>query len=292
MLFDTHTHVNFQPFLKTYHDVIGRAVSADIMINNVGTQWESSQRSVAIANEYDQGVVASVGLHPLHLFHDVTEEQALGEHVQTIRARAERFDYAAYKRLALSSSKVVAIGECGLDYYHFQRAQVQQFRAELTALQIATLRQHCNLALELDKAVVIHCRDAATHSNNTVQAFLDVLDILRSYNGKLRGVIHCYTGLAEYIPHFLELGFYIGYTGIVSFSDAKEVHAAVRATPLNRLLLETDAPYLTPVPFRGKPNEPAYVRYVAEAVAHVQHISVATVAQQTTANAFELFRLS
>lgn len=292
MLFDTHTHVNFQPFLKTYREVISRAWSADVMINNVGTQWESSQRSVAIANEYDQGVVASVGLHPLHLFHDVTEEQALGEHVQTIRTRAERFDYAAYKQLAQSSPKVVAIGECGLDYYHFQRAQVQQFRAELTALQIATLRQHCDLALELDKAVVIHCRDAATHSSTTIQAFIDVLDILRSYNGKLRGVIHCYTGLAEYIPHFLELGFYIGYTGIVTFPDAKEVQSAVRATPLNRLLLETDAPYLTPVPFRGKPNEPAYVRYVAEAVAHLQQANVVNVATQTTTNAFELFHLS
>lgn len=292
MLFDTHTHVNFQPFLKTYRDVIERALSANIMINNVGTQWESSQRSVAIAEEYDSGVVASVGLHPLHLFHDITEEQQLGEHVQTIRARAERFNYAAYKQLAQSSSKVVAIGECGLDYYHFQRAQVQEWQVELTELQKTTLRQHCDLAVELDKAVVIHCRDAATHSSKTIQAFVDLLEILESYNGKLRGVIHCYTGLAEYIPYFLELGFYVGYTGIVTFPDAKEVHAAVRATPLNRLLLETDAPYLTPVPFRGKPNEPAFVQHVAAGIAHLHSRSVEAVAEQTTTNAFELFRLS
>ncbi|EKD76314.1 MAG: Hydrolase, TatD family [uncultured bacterium] len=292
MLFDSHTHVNFQPFFKTYKEVIGRAQAANIMINNVGTQWESSQRSVAIAEEYKSGVVATVGLHPLHLFHDVTEEQALGEQVQKIRARAERFDYEQYKQLALSSKKVVAIGECGLDYYHFQRAQVQEFREELTALQKSTLRQHCDLALELDKAVVIHCRDAVTHTSRTIQAFLDVLEIVRSYNGKLRGVIHCYTGLPEYVSQFLELGFYIGYTGIATFPDATEVQASVRATPLNRLLLETDAPYLTPMPYRGKPNEPAYVQYVANAIAALQDVSVEQVAKQTTANAFELFRLS
>jgi TatD DNase family protein len=154
------------------------------------------------------------------------------------------------------------------------------------------LRQHCDLALELNKAVVIHCRDAATHSSTTGQAFLDVLEILRSYHGKLRGVIHCYTGLAKYIPHFLELGFYIGYTGIVTFPDAKEVQTAAKATPLNRVLLETDAPYLSPIPFRGKPNEPAYVQYVADAIAHIHSSTLRQVAEQTTTNAFELFRLS
>lgn len=295
MLVDTHTHVNFQPFLDDYRAVIERALSNDIWINNVGTQRESSERSVKVAQEFKRGVYASVGLHPLHLFQDVTEVQPLGEAVQKIRARAERFDYAWYKQLAQSSSKVVAIGECGLDYYHFERSQLESYRSELTTLQQQTLRQHCDLALELNLPVVIHCRDAATHNTETIQAFLDVLEILRSYQGrapKLRGVIHCYTGLASYIPHFLELGFYIGFTGIVTFPQATEVQAAVQATPLDRLLLETDAPYLTPEPYRGKRNEPSYVQHVASKIAELKALAPAEVAEQTTANAIELFRLS
>lgn len=292
MLVDTHTHVNFQPYLSDYTEVINRALKNKVWIINVGTQRESSERSIQIAKEYNEGVYAAIGLHPLHLFHDVSEEQAIGHEVQRIRARAERFDGTLFRSLARSSKKVVAIGECGLDYYHFERSGLQEFRDELVDLQQQTLRQHCALALELNLPVMIHCRDAAMHTQTTVQAFDDILTVLRSYQGKLRGVIHCYTGLASYIPKFLELGFYIGFTGITTFPDAEEVQAAAKATPINRLLLETDAPYLTPHPHRGKRNEPAYVRFVAEAIARLKGKDVASVEEQTTANAFELFQLS
>lgn len=293
MLFDTHTHVNFQPFQADYKEVIQRALNTSVIINNVGSQWESSQRSVAIAEEFEKNVWASVGLHPIHIFEDIVEEQIIEGKVQKINTRAEKFDYAAYKQLAQSSSKVVAIGECGLDYYHFDRAGIDPAKRDaLIQQQLDVLTQHIELALELDLAVIIHCRDAAIHTEGDIRAFEDLLELLERYRGKLRGVIHCYTGLASYVPKFLDLGLYIGYTGIATFPNSTEVQAAAKATPIDRLVLETDAPYLTPAPYRGKRNEPAYVQYVAQGIADLKDVPYEEFAAQTTNNAFELFRVS
>ncbi len=293
MLFDTHTHVNFQPFQMDYKDVIQRALDNGVVINNVGSQWESSQRSVEIANEFENNVWASVGLHPIHIFEDIVEEQIIEGKIQKIKTRAETFNYDAYKKLARSSSKVIAIGECGLDYLHFERAGIDvSMRDTLIKKQIDVLKQHIELALELDLAIIIHCRDAAVHEEGDIQAFEDLLELLEHYRGKLRGVIHCYTGLARYVPKFLDLGLYIGYTGIATFPNSTEVQAAVKATPLDRLVLETDAPYLTPTPYRGKRNEPMYVEYVAQGIAKLKNVSYEELAKITTSNAFELFRVS
>src|SRR3989338_6968530 len=266
-LVDTHPHVNFQPFLEDYRSVIQRATEQDIVVTNVGTQWESSQRSVAIAEELHGLVYASVGLHPLHLFKDIVEEQTFGGKTQLIKARAEQFDPGRYAQLAKSSRRVVAIGECGLDYYHTDG---------LASVQQDVLRQHVELALELDLPVIIHCRDA----------YADLLALLEEYRGTLRGTIHCYTGAPTWIPQFLDLGFYIGFTGIITFAKADEVRAIAQAVPLDRLLLETDAPYLAPVPHRGQRNEPSYVRCVAEELAKLKNTSYTELAKRTTENAF------
>lgn len=272
-LVDTHTHVNFQPFLEDYHSVIRRAIDQDIIVTNVGTQWESSQRSVSIADELQSLVYATVGLHPLHLFKDISEEQTFGGKTQIIKAKAEQFDAIRYKLLAQSSKRVVAIGECGLDYYHTDG---------LASVQQDVLRQHIALAIELDLPLIIHCRDA----------FNDLLALLHDYHGKIRGTIHCFTGTPDDVQKFLSLGFYIGFTGIVTFPNAAAVRASAQAVPLDRLLLETDAPYLAPIPYRGKRNEPSYVRYVAEAISQLKGVSLADVAKQTTRNAVELFQYS
>ncbi|MDP3970600.1 MAG: TatD family hydrolase [bacterium] len=292
MLFDSHTHVNFQPFSENYKEVIQRALDNDVLINNVGSQWESSVRSVEIAEEFNYGVWASIGVHPIHLFSDVTEEQEIEGTVQKIRTRAEVFDYEKYKKLAQSSDKVIAIGECGLDYYHFMRSGLEDKRVQLIKQQLETLSQHFDLAIELDLPVVIHCRDAATHDENSIQAFEDLLSLLQNYNGKVKGVIHCYTGIPKYIPAFLDLGLYIGFTGIVTFPNSIAVQQSLELVPIDRVLIETDAPYLTPVPFRGKRNEPLYVKHVAEKIAEIKQISLTEVSEKTTANAFELFKLS
>lgn len=288
-LFDTHTHVNFQPFSADYKTVLQKAIDAGITINNIGSQWESSQRSVQIAEEFEHGIWASVGLHPIHLFSDVIEQQTIAGKVQNIRTRAEIFDYERYKQLAQSSKKVIAIGECGLDYYHFEREHLQAEREPLIEQQKQTLRQHFDLALELNLPVSIHCRDAATHNEDTLEAFEDLLALLKEYNGNIKGSIHCYTGIPKYIPYFLELGLHIGYTGIVSFKNTAEVQASLKVTPLEQVLLETDAPYLAPHPYRGHRNEPFYLQHVAEAVAKVKDLSIQEVAEQTTLNAERLF---
>ncbi len=280
-LVDTHTHVNFQPFLDSYREVIQRATNSDIIVTNVGTQWESSERSVRIADELGGLVYAAVGLHPLHLFKDIVEEQKFGDTTQKIVARSEKFDPAKYKLLAQSSKRVVAIGECGLDYYHTDG---------LASVQQTVLRQHIELGIALDLPLIIHCRDAGIHTDDTVQAFDDLAALLSDYQGKVRGTIHCYTGTPKYIERFLKFGFYIGFTGIATFTSAKAVRASVQAVPLDRILLETDAPYLAPVPHRGQRNEPAYVRYVAEEIAKLKGESLENVAAQTTSNAFDLFR--
>lgn len=272
-LVDTHTHVNFQPFLSDYLDVIKRATDLDIVITNVGTQWESSQRSVGIAEELGGLVYAAVGLHPLHLFKDIVEEQSFGGKTQKIVAKAEQFDPSRYHALAQSSHRVVAIGECGLDYYHTDG---------LATTQQAVLRQHIELAQALDLPLIIHCREA----------YEDLIILLTEFKNKIRGTIHCYTGESKYIPEFLNLGFYIGFTGIVTFKNAENVRRSALAVPLERLLLETDAPYLAPEPYRGQQNEPSYVRFVADALAKLHGVSYDELARQTTKNAFELFQYS
>src|SRR3989338_1819344 len=266
-LVDTHTHVNFQPFLEDYRSVIQRATEQDIVVTNVGAKCESSQRSVAIADELGGLVYAAVGLHPLHLFKDIVEEQTFGGVTQKIRAKAEQFDPARYQALAQSSTRVVAIGECGLDYYHTDG---------LASVQQDVLRQHIEVAMALNLPVIIHCRDA----------FDDLLTILKDYGGKIRGTIHCYTGTPDYARQFVELGFYLGFTGIVTFPNAAAVRASAEAVPLDRLLLETDAQYLAPVPHRGQRNEPSYVRFVAVELAKLHNVSFEEIAKQTTQNAF------
>lgn len=296
MLFDTHTHVNFQPFSSDWKAVIQRALDQSVIINNVGSHWESSQRSVEIAEFFStisNNVWASVGLHPIHIFEDVIEEQVIDGKTQKIKTCAETFDKQKYKTLAQSSDKVIAIGECGLDYLHFSRANIPDDQREvLMKKQQAVLREHIELAIELDLAVIIHCRDAAVHDQSTVRAFEDLHDMLLPYRGKLRGVVHCYTGTPELAKKFLNLGLYIGFTGIITFPNAKEVQAAAKIVPLNKIVLETDAPYLTPIPFRGKRNEPSYVQYVAAGIAKLHDCSVDEVARITTHNAIELFKIS
>lgn len=297
-IFDTHTHVNFQPFKNEYAEILQSAVDAGVIINNVGSQWESSQESVRIADELTakgvENIWASVGVHPIHVLSDITEEQDIAGKKQHIHTRAEEFDYQAYKKLAQSSDRVIGIGECGLDYYHFERPELNMTpdkQKELTEAQIDTFKQHLELARELDLALIVHCRDAAIHSEDSIAAFEDLLEVLRSYDTLPRFVIHCYTGLAKYIPQFIELGGFIGFTGIVSFPNAEEVRNALKATPFDRIVLETDAPYLAPVPHRGKRNEPLFVKDVAQAVADTLGKSIEEVAEQTTKNAIELFAL-
>lgn len=285
---DTHCHVHFRAYREDMDMVVQRALEAGVGMITVGTQSTTSKNGLALAEKYN-GVWATIGLHPNHLhaqeFLDenelppgVKDDVAEADSVK-IKTRAERFDPEYYRELA-KHPKVVGIGEFGLDYYRVPPGvDVDKMKAD----QADAVRAQLAFATEVHKPVVIHCRDA--HAD---QAVLIGEEIARGGLAR-RGVIHCFTGTAEEAAKYGELGFYVSIPGIVTF--AKNVQEAVRQIPLEQMLIETDAPYLTPAPFRGKRNEPAYVAHTAAKVAELKGVSVDEVARITTENAVRLFGL-
>jgi TatD DNase family protein len=281
MLIDTHAHVQFSGFKDEADDVMRRALENGVGVINVGTQIDTSKEAVVMLEKYPENVWAVIGLHPEHTYqHRVDEEES------HFRSREESFDYDAYKLLA-NNSRVVGIGECGLDYYRFDSAMdvstIKQRQREAFELQI-------KLALELDKTLVVHCRPAA----GTVDAYEDVIAIIteiRSKHTELRFEIHCFTGTLEVAQKFVALGGCIGLNGIITFDKTGTSESVVKNIPLEHIILETDCPYLTPAPHRGKRNEPALVKHVAEKIAEWKNISFEEVANQTTTNAKRLFNI-
>lgn len=256
MLIDSHAHIQGKEYAGETADVIARAREAGVeMIIAVGGAGDmsSNTEAVALAARFEN-IYATVGMHP-HDAKDVGPE-----------------DLAKLKDLA-AHSKVVAVGETGLDYYYSHSPHGVQQRV---------FRQFIDMARDTDLPIVVHERDAAH----------DAVELLRSEGeGRLHGVIHCFTGNYEAACAYLDLGFYLSFTGIITFKNAEALRQVVRRVPLERILVETDSPYLTPVPHRGKRNEPAYVRQVAEIIATVKGVAFDQVATLTTNNARTLFKI-
>lgn len=278
---DAHSHINFNAYKDDAEEVIRRSVDDGTGMLAVGSQSTTSERAVEYAELHD-GIWAVVGLHPTHLYDHVVDEQEVH-----YTSRNETFDPAFYGALAARSKKVVGIGECGLDYYRLPDGADHD---AIKRKQHETFRMHLDLAHGLGLPVMIHCRDA--HG--------DVASILEEYQaaGKaVRGDVHCFTGTWTEAERYLALGFYISFTGIVTFppkasEKGKGTLADVaRRVPLESMLIETDAPYLAPVPHRGKRNEPAYVKHVGEFIAGIKGLDVAEVERQTLANTKNLFNL-
>lgn len=285
---DTHCHVHFQAYKDDMDAVVQRSLDAGVGMITVGTQSTTSKNGIELAEKYE-GVWCTIGLHPNHLhaqeFFDDNElapgqQEVPGDGPAHIKTRAERFDWDYYRELA-KHPKVVAIGEFGLDYYRVPPG------IDLEALkqdQKAQAGEQLRFATEVNKPVVIHCRDA--HAD---QAELLREEIARG-GLERRGVIHCFTGTAEEAAVYGELGFYVSFTGIVTFG--KNVMEAAKAIPLEQILIETDSPYLTPAPHRGKRNEPMFVEQVAQKIADLKGVTREEVARVTTLNAQKLFRLT
>lgn len=292
MLIDSHCHVNFNAYKEDGEEVIKKTLANDIWLINIGSQDSTSTRSIRIAEQYPQGVYAVVGLHPIHLVQDVTETASFEGETYEFTTRKEEFDKAKYRQLAQSSEKVVGLGETGLDYWYFDEFSETQID-EAKKIQRQVFEEFIDLSAELSLPLVIHCRGT---KDNLYGAYDDAYEILLSaqkkYDKPLMGVIHCFTGTAEQAKKFLGLGFYIGFTGLITFKKKTEwLWEIVKQTPLDKILVETDAPFLSPEPYRGKRNEPSYVRYVAQKVAELKGLTPEEVAQATTANAKRLFRL-
>jgi TatD DNase family protein len=217
---------------------------------NIGVDLESAQAIIDVANQFPH-VYASAGLHPS----DVKER---------VPSRDELLHF-------INQPKVVAIGETGLDY-HYNDSGLDEMRE--------SFRLHITLSKETKKPLIIHTRDARE----------DTIRIMQEEDAaSAGGVMHCFTESLEMAEAAMDMGFYISFSGIVTFKNAKELQAVADKVPLERILIETDAPYLTPTPYRGKPNEPQYVRYVAEKIAEIKGVNFDEIAKITTANAEKLF---
>jgi len=281
MLIDTHAHVNFRSFKDDAMDVLRRSLDEGMQVINVGSQIDTSRQAVGLANKFNKGVYAVVGLHPEH-----THSQHVDEEETHFLTREENFDVVEYRSLC-QDPKVVGIGECGLDYYRLP--EDTDPRAVKEKQKAAFIKQ-INLAAELDKTLVVHSRP----SKGTDDAALDILDILKGLKIKdlgLRFVLHSFTGSPEMMQEFYKLGGYISFNGIITFDKTGNMEQLVKSAPLDRIVIETDCPYLAPVPMRGKRNEPLYVEYVAEKVAELRGLGLAEVERLTTDNAKQLFRI-
>lgn len=253
MFIDSHCHLdklNYDDLHLDLSDVIAKAEQAKVTeLLSVGVTMKSFANMLAMIEPFPQ-VHASCGVHPLDVESD--------------------FDLMQFRSFA-ESPRVVAIGETGLDYH---------YKPETAQLQQERFRQQVDLAVELNKPLIIHTR----------QAREDTLAILREHQAhKCGGVIHCFTEDLSFAQQAMELGFYISISGIVTFRQATELKEVVTALPLDRLLIETDSPYLAPVPHRGKENQPAYVVEVAAYIAQLKGISINEIAQQTSENFRDLF---
>lgn len=254
MLFDSHAHLGDRQFADDLNEVIRRAQENGVThILNVGYDLEASRASVKLAEEYDN-IYAAVGIHP-HDAASVTEDT-----LNELRQLAQH-------------DKVVALGEMGLDYYRNLSPKEKQQKV---------FRQQINLAKELDLPIIVHDRDA--HQ--------DTVRILKEEGAdKVGGILHCFSGSWEMAKQCMNLGFYISLAGPVTFKNAKRPVEIAKLISLNRLLVETDCPYLAPEPKRGKRNEPAYVRYVAEKIAELKRISLDELAFVTHNNTKTVLRI-
>lgn len=317
---DCHTHVNFAAYDEDREDVIQRTLDSNTWMVNVGTQKDTSESAVNLAEQYEKGVYAIVGIHPIHTdtsFHDSDELGDNGKennsftptpvlkdgvsdnskekeaakqggndmgniktgvsafNARGFTSRGEAFDEEYYTKLA-QHPKVVGIGETGLDYFRAEKESVEKQRESFI--------KHIELANKLEKPLMLHIRP----SKEDTESYKDALALLKQY-AKVPGNAHFFAGSTEDAKGFLDLGYSVSFTGVITFThDYDEV---IKYVPLESILSETDAPYVTPTPHRGKRNEPVYVQEVVKRVAEIQGKPFEDVKRVMVENAFRFFGL-
>lgn len=279
MFIDTHCHLNFKAFKDDADEIIQEALAANVWMIIVSVESKTSKRAIEYATKYERGVYVAVGLHPIHLV-----KQAAKDEDYDFTTSGEDFDYETYKRLA-AAREVVAIGETGLDYYHIPRGEDFVVAKDK---QRSVFLSHLTLARELNKPVIVHCREA--HD--------DLLEILTEFRKNHRseipcdrpwGVVHCFSGDLDLAWKYFSLGLSVSFTGLITFNQQWD--ELIRKLPLDKFMIETDAPFMTPVPYRGQRNLPNYVVEVARKIAELKNISIEKVAEVSTENAKKLFNI-
>ena len=267
MLIDTHAHLNFNAFKEDADKIIQETLEEETWMINVGSDYKTSKRALEYANKYEQGVYAAVGIHPMQL----EEMQAKGDDYD-FKTRGEDFNYDIFEKLA-KFDKVVAIGEVGLDYYHLDPKTINVQKAKEKQKEV--FYQQLLLARRLDKPVIIHCRQA--HDD-----MLLVLNKFRKENSDIVpknrawGVMHCFSGDEDLAWKYFSLGLIVSFTGLITFS--KQWDDLIRKMPNDKFIIETDSPYLTPEPNRGKRNEPVFVRHTVEFAAQLLDVEIRALA--------------
>ena len=265
--YDVHAHVNFKAFDEDRDAAMARAKEEGVHVMNVGTQQNTSQFAVEMAEKYGPGVYAAIALHPIHTTASYHDTKELGEEGKAFTSKGEVFDPSFYEELG-KRDVVKAIGECGLDYYRLDEQTAE--------LQKKVFIQHIEIANKLNKPLMCHIRNA----------YKDAADILREH-ATVKGDIHFFAGTWEEAQLFLDMGFTLSFTGVVTFT--KDYDEVVRNTPLDMILSETDCPYITPTPFRGQRNEPIHVREVVKAIARIKELDEEVVRLQLVENAKRVF---
>lgn len=279
MLVDTHAHLDFPEFAGDVEAILHRAKEAGVSrIIAIGTTVQSSRKAIEFAEQHSE-IYAVVGIHPSSV-------------------SKERQDFLSELQELADHPRVVAIGETGLDYHHlpsslrkqeisetaFGASSTETIESDLRddaeiASQSVAFEQHLDLAATKSKNVVIHQRDA----------WDDTMKILRPYSSHVRAVLHCFNGSLEQAHEAVELGHYISFTGIVTFKNAADLRHTAGLIPLDRIMVETDSPYLAPVPYRGERCEPAFVRETAKAIAAIRNLTLESFSEETTKNAERFF---
>ena len=261
-LIDCHAHINSEFYNDTWKDVLNEALTSGIWVINAGTNSKDSEENIIIANQFKEGVYASIGIHP-------TEE--------------EKFDFSLFEKLA-EDKKVVAVGECGLDYAIFARKHNETEKIEEAKNRQKNLfLNHIKLAKKVKKPLMLHIREE--------EAYNDAIEILEKENFSDSVIFHFYSGNLKQTEKILnKFNAFFTFGGVITF--AREYDERINIIPLEKILLETDSPFVTPVPYRGQKNKPVYILETAKKIAEIRNVSLEEISEATTKNAKKVFNLN
>ena len=280
MFFDSHTHLNLAAFDSDRDLILKRYLKEGIFLVNVGTCYQTSKKAIAIAEEY-QNCWASVGLHPAHTFPKPISQLDQNEFNNRDNSqdvlKGEECDFK-FEDLIQKNKKIVAIGECGLDYSYLKDSPREK-QKEFKIRQEREFRKQIKIAQKYNLPLILHLRDL----------YQEALAILKENNYSGKAVFHFFTGTIEQAQYILGQGFYLGFSGVITYGN--KLDEIIKSLPLEKILIETDAPYVAPIPYRGKRNEPAYVIEVAKKIANIKNLSLEEIKRQTFQNALRFFSI-
>lgn len=282
MFIDTHCHLNFKDYKDESFSITQKTLDEGVFMIVVGSEFKTSQRVLDLVNNFPRGVYGAIGLHPIHT-QDFLVKNDNENGKYEFRAQAEDFQEDKYQALVDSSSKIVAIGEIGLDYYHIQ-AKNEAEEEIIKNRQKEIFIKQLEFAKKNNLPVIIHCREAHDDLYKILANFRSKNDFSADW-----GVIHCFSGNLEQAQKYFDLGLKISFTGLITFISSWD--ELIRRVPLNKIMIETDSPYLSPAPFRGQRNEPLRVKEVAKKIAELRGQELSEIEKELWQNSLNFFKI-